>query len=287
MKRILKIYMERPEIVALAVLVVLIVSFTASSRGLFLSAANLRGILSLFPELAIVALGFGLLMTAGEFDLSIGSVFGLAPMVLCSLSHVGVPFWGAFALALLVCVAIGMINGVVSLSFGIPSFITTLGMLFMLRSLCVVLYSKGAAPSLPDDAPVWAFSAPIGFIRVSVLWLAVLGVFANVLLEKTNFGNWIRATGSSLEFGEIGWDPHHSGEDRLFRDLFAVRRLRRDHTGCAHRFAAAFPRRRNRVAGDRRRGDRRHRPFGRRRQRSRRDHRHGDHSHHRCRHDHE
>jgi simple sugar transport system permease protein len=198
-KRILKIYMERPEIVALAVLVVLIVSFTASSRGLFLSAANLRGILSLFPELAIVALGFGLLMTAGEFDLSIGSVFGLAPMVLCSLSHVGVPFWGAFALALLVCVAIGMINGVVSLGFGIPSFITTLGMLFMLRSLCVVLYSKGAAPSLPDDAPVWAFSAPIGFIRVSVLWLAVLAVFANVLLEKTNFGNWIRATGSSLE----------------------------------------------------------------------------------------
>ena len=42
----------------------------------------------------------------------------------------------------------------VSLGFGIPSFITTLGMLFMLRSLCVVLYSKGAAPSLPDDAPL-------------------------------------------------------------------------------------------------------------------------------------
>jgi simple sugar transport system permease protein len=199
MRRLLKIYMERPEIVAFAMLVVLIAGFTISSGGLFLSPANLRGILSLFPELAIVALGFGLLMTAGEFDLSIGSTFGLTPMVLCSLAHVGVPFWWAFALALLVCVAIGMINGAVSLGFSIPSFITTLGMLFILRSLCVVLYSKGAAPSLPDDAPVWAFSAPLGFIRVSVIWLAVLGAFTYLLLEKTNFGNWIRATGGSLE----------------------------------------------------------------------------------------
>jgi simple sugar transport system permease protein len=54
---------------------------------------TLRGILSLFPELAIMALGFGLLMTAGEFDLSIGSMFGLAPMVLCSLAQAGAPFW--------------------------------------------------------------------------------------------------------------------------------------------------------------------------------------------------
>jgi simple sugar transport system permease protein len=181
------------------VLIALIAGFTISSGGLFLSPPNLRGILSLFPELAIMALGFGLLMTVGEFDLSIGSTFGLAPIVLCSFAQTGAPFWLAFALALLVCVAIGAINGAVSLGFGIPSFITTLGMLFMLRSLCVVLYSKGAAPPLPDDAPVWAFSAPISFIRVSVLWLAGLGLFAHLVLERTNFGNWIRATGGALE----------------------------------------------------------------------------------------
>jgi simple sugar transport system permease protein len=199
MKRLLKSFLERPEVVALSVLMVLVGYFTISSHGLFLSPANLRGILSLFPELAIMALGFGLLMTAGEFDLSIGSTFGLAPMVLCTLAQAGAPFWLAFVLALLACAVIGVINGSVSLGFGIPSFITTLGMLFMLRSLCVVLYSKGAAPTLPDDAPTWAFSAPIGFIRVSVVWLAGLGLFAYLLLERTNFGNWTRATGGALE----------------------------------------------------------------------------------------
>lgn len=198
MKRILKIYMERPELVALVVLIALVAYFTARSGGLFLSPANLRGILSLFPELAIMALGFGLLMTAGEFDLSIGSMFGLTPMVVCVVGDWGLGFWPAFVVGLLCCVLVGVINGVVTLRFGIPSFITTLGMLFMLRSLCVVLYSHGSAPSLPDP-PVWAFSQPIGFIRVSVIWLAVLGLLVHLLLEKTNFGNWIRATGGALD----------------------------------------------------------------------------------------
>lgn len=198
-KRLLKIYMERPELVALVVLIALVAYFTIASGGLFLSPANLRGILSLFPELAIMALGFGLLMTAGEFDLSIGSTFGLTPMVVCVLCDMGLNFWPAFVVGLLCCVLIGIINGVITLRFGIPSFIATLGMLFMLRSLCVVIYSHGAAPSLPDDAPVWAFSQAIGFIRVSVIWLAVLALIVYVLLEKTNFGNWVKATGGALE----------------------------------------------------------------------------------------
>lgn len=199
MKRFMKVYMEKPELVALVVLIALVAYFTAATNGLFLNPQNLRGIMSLFPELAIMALGFGLLMIAGEFDLSIGSMFGLAPMILCALAMTGVPFWAAFAVALLCCCLVGLLNGIITIRFGIPSFITTLGMLFMLRSLAVVIYSRGAAPSLPDDAPAFAFSAPLGVIRVSVVWMIVLAFLVYVLLERTNFGNWVRATGGSLE----------------------------------------------------------------------------------------
>jgi simple sugar transport system permease protein len=199
-KRLLKVYMERPELVALVVLVALLAYFALRSGGLFLSYQNLRGILGLFPELSIMALGFALLMIAGEFDLSIGSVFGLAPIVLCALAqHFGLSFWPCFAAALLMCVGVGLLNGFISLSFGIPSFITTLGMLFMLRSLCVVIYQSGAAPALPSDAPAWALTAPIGFVRVSTIWLAALGLVIYLLLERTNFGNWVRATGGALD----------------------------------------------------------------------------------------
>jgi simple sugar transport system permease protein len=199
MKRVLKIYMERPELVALALLVALIVFFTVRTGGLFVSVQNVKGIMSLFPELAIVAIGFALLMIAGEFDLSIGSMFGFMPMLTCSLCTSGAPFWFAFALGILACLLVGLVNGIVTIRFGIPSFIATLGMLFMLRSLAVVLYSRGAAPTLPDDAPVWAFSAVIGVARVSFIWLLILATITYLLLERTNFGNWARATGGALE----------------------------------------------------------------------------------------
>lgn len=199
MMRFLKIYMERPELVALLVLVVLTAYFAYISNGMFVGAANLRGILSLYPEIAILALGFALLMIAGEFDLSVGSAFGLAPMVMCWLTIHGMPFWPAMLIGLSCCLALGLVNAIVTVGFNIPSFITTLGTMFMVRSLCVVIYSAGSAPILSADAPTWAFSMPIGFIRVSVVWLVVVALLIYLLLERTNFGNWIRATGGSLE----------------------------------------------------------------------------------------
>ena len=194
----LKLYFEKPELVALAILAALIVFFSIRTNGLFISAQNVKGIMSLFPELAIVAIGFALLMIAGEFDLSIGSMFGFAPMLMCTLIIVGLGFWPSFICALLACVVVGLINGTVTIRFGIPSFIATLGMLFILRSLTVVLYARGA-PTLPDDVPTWAFSDVIGIIRASTFWLIALGGFAWYLLERTNFGNWVRGTGGGLE----------------------------------------------------------------------------------------
>lgn len=198
--RLLKIYMQRPELVALVVLIVFTTYFAVASNGLFLSNANVRGMFSLYPELAILALGFSLLMIAGEFDLSIGSVMGLCPIVLCAMINFGIPFWPAFILALVVGAAIGLFNSAVTLRFGIPSFITTLGTLFMARSVAVVLYSSGLATTLDIAAvPTWAFSEPLGIFRVSAIWLIALALLVWLLLEKTNFGNWIRATGGSVE----------------------------------------------------------------------------------------
>jgi simple sugar transport system permease protein len=198
--RLLKIYMQRPELVALVVLIVFTTYFAVASNGLFLSNANVRGMFSLYPELAILALGFSLLMIAGEFDLSIGSVMGLCPIVLCAMINFGIPFWPAFVLALVVGAAIGLLNSAVTLRFGIPSFITTLGTLFMARSVAVVLYSSGLATTLDIAVvPTWAFSEPLGIFRVSAIWLIALALLVWLLLEKTNFGNWIRATGGSVE----------------------------------------------------------------------------------------
>ena len=157
------IALQKPELAATLLLVLLVLLFQIRSAGVFLDYNNLRGILSFLPELALIGIGVTLLMIAGEFDLSVGSVFALAPMTMAVLMTHGWPFWPAFAIGLLACVAIGFINGWVTIQFEIPSFITTLGMLFMARSLTVVV-SGGFPPRLNfDRSPSicsWPMSAP-------------------------------------------------------------------------------------------------------------------------------
>ena len=200
MKKATKLALEKPEMVAVLLLLVLVVLFQALSDGVFLNGANLRGLLGLIPEMALIAIGVTLLMICGEFDLSVGSVFALMPMSMAVLLTQGWPFWVAFAAAWGVAAGIGMINGLITLKFEIPSFITTLGMLFIARSLTVVI-SGGFPPRLPEDIPTHVFVAFVGpgdMLRMSFIWFLLIAFLFAFLLGRTNFGNWVRATGGFL-----------------------------------------------------------------------------------------
>lgn len=200
MRRLLKIYMEKPELAAVFLLVVLSIVFQISSNGIFLSPENLRGLFGILPEIGLVAIGVTILMICGEFDLSVGSVFALMPMSFAVLMINGVPFAPAILLGLVVCAAIGFINGYVTIKFLIPSFIATLGMLFMARSLTVVI--SGGFPPLLPPVPSWIFTmyvGPGGLIRMSFLWFLAIALLAAGMMQLTNFGNWIRSTGGQIE----------------------------------------------------------------------------------------
>jgi simple sugar transport system permease protein len=201
MKKFLKIYMERPELAGLALLLLLTIFFQVKSGGVFLNGTNLQGMLSILPEMTLVALGVTILMICGEFDLSVGSVFALTPMAIAIMLNAGIPFPVALFLGLLVAAAIGFANGYITIRFSIPSFITTLGMLFVARSLTVVI-SGGFPPLLPTDIPTWLFSGFVGpgnVVRMSFVWLVVIALALAAMMSLTNFGNWIRATGGQLD----------------------------------------------------------------------------------------
>jgi simple sugar transport system permease protein len=110
----------------------------------------------------------------------------------------GWPFWPAVLAGLAACLVIGFLNGWLTMRFDIPSFITTLGMMFMVRSLAVVI-SGGFPPRLdmeriPEHLFV-SFVGPGDLIRASFLWFVGVAVVVSLLLGRTNFGNWVRATG--------------------------------------------------------------------------------------------
>ena len=174
MMRLLKIYMQRPELVALLVLVIFTTYFTISSGGLFLSFANVRGIFSLYPELAILALGFGLLMISGEFDLSIGSMMGLCPMALCTFALYGVPFWPAFVLAARLRLRRPrQRHGNAALRH--PELHHDAGHAVHAAQHCGRPLFRRRCPVLPR-CPKWAFSEAIGIFRVSTVWLIGLAI---------------------------------------------------------------------------------------------------------------
>lgn len=198
MKRLLKVYLDKPELAGLVLLALLLVIFQVASNGVLLSYNNLQGVFGLLPEVALVAIGVTILMIAGEFDLSVGSVFALAPMVMAISLVAGIPFAAAMLLGLGAAALVGLANGFITLRFAIPSFITTLGMLFVARSLTVVI-SGGFPPLLPADVPAHVFTQFVGMVRMSMFWFAGIAALLAVMLSATNWGNWIKATGGQID----------------------------------------------------------------------------------------
>ena len=257
MRNLFRIYLEKPELAGVALLVLLAAVFEARSAGAFLSGDNLRGILGLLPEVGLVSIGVTILMICGEFDLSVGSTFALTPMATSLLIIAGVPRLAAILLGLLLAAAIGFANGFITLTFAIPSFIATLGMLFIVRSLTVVV-SGGFPPLLPDDLATGEFTqfvGPGGLFRASFIWFLAIAFAASTLLAKSSVGNWIKATGGHLEAASAMGVPVRRVKLFCFMLCSVMAGFRRHHSGVSSAFAASLDRRWARTPGGGRGGD--------------------------------
>src|SRR5580658_11281697 len=108
---LLRRVISAPEFGPFVLLVIELAVFYAINPA-FLSVLNISNALTFTVELGLIALAMTLLMTAGEFDLSVGSLFGFAPVLMWTLFNGGnVPLAAAFAIALAVAAVIGLING--------------------------------------------------------------------------------------------------------------------------------------------------------------------------------
>jgi simple sugar transport system permease protein len=105
----------------------------------FFTGGNFKTLLPYFAPLAILAAGEVFVMILGEIDLSIGGTYLFAPFLFYKLTTAGLPLVLAVVVALIVCMAVGVFNGFVTAVIGISSFVTTLGTLFALEGLSLVI----------------------------------------------------------------------------------------------------------------------------------------------------
>lgn len=138
---------RRPEIGAFIVMAVIIVSLLIASDGKAFNALGLKNNIKIISQYGIIAIGAAVLMIAGEFDLSIGSMIGFAGMSMAMMLKWGLPFGlgeatplTAFAFTLVMTLAIGWFIGTVVVRSGLSSFIVTLAFLFFLRGVTEVAY---------------------------------------------------------------------------------------------------------------------------------------------------
>jgi simple sugar transport system permease protein len=195
--------LTRPELAAVAgsILVFTFFAVVAGDYG-FLTTAGAASYLEVAAQLGIVAVPVALLMIAGEFDLSVGSMVGAAGMIIAiSVSEYGLPLLVGVLLAFAVALVVGFLNGYLVIKTGLPSFIVTLGMLFALRGLTIGfarLLTGRTQIGLGDSGSgvmQTLFAGSIGDFPVSIIWWFVLAVLGTYVLQRTVFGNWIFGAG--------------------------------------------------------------------------------------------
>jgi simple sugar transport system permease protein len=165
-----------------------------SSNSAFLGQANLRTLTEFTATTAIIAAGLVMLLICGEIDLSVGEAFTFAPIIMY-LADQTLLLPVAMIVALLVTGVIGVVNGVVTVYLRVPSFITTLGMLFLLSGLNVTL-TDGFPKPAPEES---ALTQVLGGADYSgIMWCLLIVVMMQLVLMRTRWGLHTFATGGNL-----------------------------------------------------------------------------------------
>jgi simple sugar transport system permease protein len=196
--------LQRPELGAAAGALAAWTFFAVAAGAPFRSLDGTAAYLNAAAPLGILAVAVALLMIAGEFDLSVGSVIGAASMTLMLLTtHAGWTLWPAIMATVALCVVVGLGNGWLVVRTGLPSFIVTLATLFILRGLAIgatrAITGRTQLGGLQDvpgyDLARALFASDLGPFRVSILWWLGLAGLATWVLLRTRPGNWIFAAG--------------------------------------------------------------------------------------------
>ena len=246
---------HRPEIGAFSGMSVILILLAIAAGDVVYNPLGIKNNLAIVAQLGIIATGACMLMIAGEFDLSIGSMIGFAGMSMAIMLKWGLPFGigpatplSAFLITLCLTLAIGWLIGTIVVRTRLSSFIVSLSFLFILRGATEVsfrTFNQGSTQvsGLPDFKETDFFASLLGgetfqwfydllfwlglnFNRAGdqwvtgfdakVAWWLVISIAAWFVLSRTQVGNWIYATGGNEEAARANGVPTDKVKVSLF-----------------------------------------------------------------------
>ena len=192
---------RRPEAGSILGLVAVFVFFAIAGGENFVTSAGFSSWLNVAAEIGIVALPIGLLMIAGELDISIGAIIPAASLTMAVVSgFYGAPDIVGIVASLCVGLLVGFINGLLVVRTEVPSLIVTIGTMFGLMGLTlglsVLLTGSTSTAIIPGEATKMLLGQFIGgMFAVLIIWWAIIVVAFYYLLHVSPVGNWIFALG--------------------------------------------------------------------------------------------
>lgn len=216
-------FVTRPEVGSLVGAVAVFALFFAVATP-FREFDSLSTVLYASSTIGIMAVGVSLLMIGGEFDLSAG--VGVVTSALAGgmfAYELSLNVWLAAALALVVSLTIGFLNGYLVVKTKLPSFLITLSMFLMLQglNLAITRWVTGsvASPSISDmdgfasAQKVFSSTFTVGGVtmQLTVLWWILFTALATWVLLRTKVGNWIYAAGGNADSARaVGVPVNHT-----------------------------------------------------------------------------
>ena len=177
----------------------------ASSSPYFLTVSNLTGILQNITFLGFLSIGVGLVLMAGEIDISVGSIFGLTGVVAALVLREGYPLAAAIASGLLVGVACGLVNGLVALVIKIPVVVMTLATLGIYRAIALALANGSPVGGLPTNAFFfdWFGQGSVAQVSYITILFLIVALIAEIVLRWTSSGFRLLAIGSNPQAARL------------------------------------------------------------------------------------
>jgi ribose transport system permease protein len=186
-------------------LIVLVVVFS-SMTDVFLTQRNLVNILQQSSINACIAIGMTLVIISGGIDLSVGPTAALSAVLSATLLMAGYPVPVVIAVALMIGISCGMLNGILIAYAGLQPFIVTLGTLSLFRALGLIYTGGNPVLALPAHYRQ-VFTSTLFGLPVPVIVVGVLAVVAAILLRKTPLGEYILAVGGNEEAARVSGVP--------------------------------------------------------------------------------
>ena len=193
--------LRRPETGSFLGLAAVLIFFTAFGGENFVSSTGVASWLNVAASIGIVALPIGLLMIAGELDISIGSLIPAGSMTVAILSgHYHLSIILGITAAIFIGAMVGMINGLLVVRTAVPSFIVTLGTLFAIAGLTlgfsvILTGTTSVAIKAGTEAKFLLGHFIGGAFQVMIIWWIVAIAIWGFILHFSRYGNWILALG--------------------------------------------------------------------------------------------